>query len=499
MENSASFFSQQAKDGVHKFRIDAAIQWLLLFMVMYFPFQKRFSSALRALSYSFTSSHVDLPSFFSKKMDYYFTDLLIVLTVSLCLYRRRQTIRIFLFSGSSKFLILFFTAAVLSVTCSITADYPIQYYRLAQLFLFLLLFCTLADVLKSSQNKLLVNRMLWVFLFAALAECGIGISQYFLQGSLGLKCLGEVNISGFHFPMEGGYRWIIDQWIAGTTQGTVLCRCSGTFTHPNILGGFIFASLVTTYYLIVVEDCKAIRRLLYGAIFIQIFTLSITFSRAAIIATAIGSCIWLGVSIGKFVGKEKWKNLFSDILAIRRFLVIAMVMISTLICLSLFYNQFFYRGGIVNYNEVTSNADQERIIYQNIAWEMFKDHPIIGGGFNNYQILSRDYAPENNSSVLFAKVHNIYLLILAETGLMGATAFLLFLISLFRRVLKRSEDEMTRAALSIFAGFLFIGLCDFYFLHTHHGKCLFFLFAALLQTDLRSLNRSAATPEFPIY
>ncbi|MBS0652643.1 MAG: O-antigen ligase family protein [Verrucomicrobia bacterium] len=484
MENSVSYPAQQTKEEGRTFRVSAAIEWLLLLMMAYFPFQKRFSNALKAISYSFVPSNVDLPSFFSKKMDFYFTDLIILLSVGLCLYRRRHAIRSFLFSGPAKFLMVFFVTAVLSVVCSITADYAIQYYRLMQFFLFLLLFCALADTLKTTQSEQLVKRILWVFWFTALAECGIGIAQYFLQSPLGLKFFGEVNMVIFQFPMKGGYRWIIDEWTGYISNRTILSRCSGTFTHPNILGGFVFVSLLLTYYFIVAQEKKAIRRLLYGAIFIQVFTLSISFSRAAIVATVIGSCVWFVVSIKKFVNKNKWKSLFTDALALRRIYVIATVMVSTLVCLSLFYNQFFHRGGIVNYNQISSDADKERIVYQNIAWEMFKDHPIVGGGFNNFQILSRDYASEGNGPELFAKVHNIYLLILAETGLLGAGAFLLFLISLFRRVLKRSEHEATRVLMSIFAGFLFIGLCDYYFLHTHHGKCLFFVFAALLQADL---------------
>ncbi|MGE3534742.1 MAG: O-antigen ligase family protein [Parachlamydiales bacterium] len=490
MEKSVSYSPQQIIERIRGLNIARSIEWMLLLMILYFPFQKRFANALKAISYSFVPSNVDLPSFFSKKMDFYLTDLIIASVIGLCLYQGRKRIGAFLLSGSAKFLLLFFVAAVLSVACSITADYAIQYYRLAQLFLFVLLFCAVSDLFRTLQTDQLINRIFWVFLFVGLLQCVIGIAQYFMQGSLGLKSLGEVNISGFHFPMEGGYRWIIDQWTGWTTDRTVLCRCSGTFTHPNILGGFLFASLLATFYLIIVQNKAAVRRVLYGAIFIQVFTLSITFSRAAIIATVIGACVWFGVSIGKFLRTEKWKNLFIDKLFLRRVSVIAAVIASTLICLLLFYNQFFYRGGIINYNEVVSVADKERIVYQNIAWEMFKDHPILGGGYNNYQILSREYAPENNSTVLFAKVHNIYLLILAETGLIGAGAFALFLFSLFKRALKRSEHEAVRIALSIFAGFLFFGLCDFYFLHTHHGKCLFFLLAVLLQADLRGLNRS---------
>jgi O-antigen ligase len=485
MENSVFYPSQQTGKGVRAINISRAIEWMLLLIIMYFPFQKRFANALKAISYSFVPSNIDLPSFFSKKMDFYLTDLIILFVIGLCLYQGRKRVGIFLFSGSAKFLILFFAAAVLSVACSITADYAIQYYRLAQLFLFVLLFCSVSDLLRSMQTEHLINRIFWVVLLAAMVQCGIGIAQYFMQGSLGLKSLGEVNISGFHFPMQGGYRWIIDEWTGWTTDRTVLCRCSGTFTHPNILGGFLFASLLATFYLIMVQNKKTVRRLLYGAIFVQIFTLAISFSRAAIIATVIGVFVWFGVSMAKFLCKEKRSDLFF----LRRVSVFGAVMVSALICLSLFYNQFFYRGGIINYNEVVSVADKERIVYQNIAWEMFKDHPVLGGGYNNYQILSREYTPENNTTVLFAKVHNIYLLVLAETGLLGAGAFVLFLISLFKKVLRRAEDEAVLTALAVFAGFLFIGLCDFYFLHTHHGKCLFFLFAALLQADLKTIKR----------
>jgi hypothetical protein len=479
--------------NVRKFPIKKVVHGLLFFLLFYVTFQKRFAGILKKISYSLVPTDLDLPSFFGKKMEFYTTDFIILVLFGWCLYCHRQAIGRFLWSGPTKYLILFFGAAMLSIVCSMSAGYAIQYYRLAQLGLSFLLFSTLADLLKTSQNEQLAKRCLQVFIFAVLLQCSIGIAQYFLQQPLGLKGLGEHNIRSFNFPMAGGYRWIFDQWINRVTDQTVLCRCSGTFPHPNVMGGFLFASILSTYYLIVGESQQWMRRLLYGALFVQVFTLSITFSRSAIMATAFGSCLWLTISLYRCIKEQGWKKLKRNAVMMRRMRTLGVFVGSGLICLFLFFNQFFYRGGIVNYNQVVSSADKERVVYQNIAWEIFKDHPIAGGGFNNYQILSPRYVPERYVEACFAKVHNIYLLILAETGVLGALAFGGFLLSLFKGIFSRSENEMTRIVLSIFIGLLLIGLFDFYFLHTNPGRCLFFLFAALLCMDFSTEKRLTST------
>lgn len=156
------------------------------------------------------------------------------------------------------------------------------------------------------------------------------------------------------------------------------------------------------------------------------------------------------------------------------------------LCLCVFYSQFSARGGIVNYNRMAKDADTERLIYQKIAWEMVKQRPFLGVGLNNFQVESHRFFPKGCE--LPSKVHNIYLLIAAETGLIGMSSFLLFIFSLLKKARSCIQTQEGILLLSLFLGFLFIGMCDFYFISTPHGQILFFGFAALLHC--RSIDTS---------
>jgi O-antigen ligase len=66
-----------------------------------------------------------------------------------------------------------------------------------------------------------------------------------------------------------------------------------------------------------------------------------------------------------------------------------------------------------------------------IAWHMTVDHPVVGVGLNNYRLESRDYVrqPGNLESVRLIVetprlVHNMYLQLSAETGVVGLLLFL---------------------------------------------------------------------------
>jgi putative inorganic carbon (HCO3(-)) transporter len=82
-----------------------------------------------------------------------------------------------------------------------------------------------------------------------------------------------------------------------------------------------------------------------------------------------------------------------------------------------------------------------RIPLMATAFRIIADNPMLGVGANNYTAVLSDYAPRHQHSFLYA-VHNQYLLVWAETGLMGLAAFLWFLFATIRRgisVWKRSD------------------------------------------------------------
>jgi O-antigen ligase len=102
------------------------------------------------------------------------------------------------------------------------------------------------------------------------------------------------------------------------------------------------------------------------------------------------------------------------------------------------------------------------------ALDIARDHAAIGVGLNNYTIVYPQYNPsyaaelmENDNMITV--VHNVYLLIAAETGIIGLTTFMLFYGSLFAFGLRGLRDCSIRSRATIIgllAGILGAMLCD---------------------------------------
>ena len=215
--------------------------------------------------------------------------------------------------------------------------------------------------------------------------------------------------------------------------------------------------------------------LLACIVFFQMFTLYISYSRSAILAFIFVIFFWGFLQV-KHSGLRSPAFLKFSILA-------SSLLLSGLLCLFLFYSQLTARGGILNYNAVANYADSERVQYLKMAIDMIKDHPWFGIGFNNFQLYENPIQPGYPGHYFFSKVHNIYLLIGAETGLIGGALFLLFILAILKKAWRGlSQNAFLQEKiflLSVFCGLIFIGACDFYLLSTPHGRILFFGFAAL--------------------
>ena len=90
-----------------------------------------------------------------------------------------------------------------------------------------------------------------------------------------------------------------------------------------------------------------------------------------------------------------------------------------------------------------------------MAIQMVKDSPLIGQGLNNFTVKMDDYGIVAATTRFLQPVHNIYLLIFAETGLLGLFCFGYLIICTFR------SKRPTALKLSLFT-LLFLGLFDHY-------------------------------------
>jgi len=428
---------------------------LLFLIVFLIPIQKRFAKFLKAFSQSLADPSWDLPAAFEKNVGIFTTDIPLLLLVFICL-KNIDWKRLF-FEKESKFLTAFLAICLLSILASDHPAYALYYFRWAHLLLPAFLFYYLA----ASGTEEVRRSVFFGVAAVALFQCGVGLLQYFRQDSVGLKLLGEACLHSKHvppagFPTSGGGLWLFDSLFGVKQPLDHIIRAYGTLPHPNILGGFLAMSLIMTYDLF--RKNKS-RFLVGAAIALQIFVLFLTFSRAALFAWAGGSILWFLLA-----GLRKERALalgFTVILAAAVSLVLLLPALTA-------------RGGVVNYNEVAQDSDQGRIVLQNIAVQMVRDHPFFGVGFYNYFLFAGQY------SAAFSFVHNIYLYISAEMGLMGFCFFALFIGCVLWRGWQRRRDADIAAPLAVFCTFLAIGLCDFYLIYHQQGRMMLFLAAGLV-------------------
>ncbi len=109
----------------------------------------------------------------------------------------------------------------------------------------------------------------------------------------------------------------------------------------------------------------------------------------------------------------------------------------------------------------------ERVYLLRSGFDMFKNHPLLGVGPNQYQRCSEEFKKPYEDKIIYPEgkgfrtkchTHNIYLMILIESGVTGLFSFLLFIFSLLKNLLTiREEDKF-----AFFSPFLFFLLAGFF-------------------------------------
>ncbi len=82
----------------------------------------------------------------------------------------------------------------------------------------------------------------------------------------------------------------------------------------------------------------------------------------------------------------------------------------------------------------------ERLILWGTAWQMFQSSPIFGAGFGSFELINGQYLSSVPGMEQNLGVHNIYLELLAETGLVGFVTFLAFTYSVLRTTGSRTSN-----------------------------------------------------------
>lgn len=287
------------------------------------------------------------------------------------------------------------------------------------------------------------------FIYSLFVQSFIAIEQYLFQSSVGLGFLGESNISA-----------VVPGVAKMDIGGDKVIRAYGTFLHPNLLAGFLIIALFWIYH-----SYKKKMWLYLTATSFLLIALVFTFSRSAFIAFGGAFLIYFSISNKKFPIQQ-------ILLWISVFLLIVVA----------FNLEEPVLSRLLAGSEDTASV--ERMQYLQISKNMLSDNP-LGVGLGHFTLVMQDYVATKLSPWSMQPVHNVYLLIASEAGLISAAIFLILLGYLFYFLLvsfmRGSGDDKNFALiqLSILTIFLIIFLFDHYFYSFYQGQALFFIYLAL--------------------
>ncbi len=287
------------------------------------------------------------------------------------------------------------------------------------------------------------------FIYALLIQAFIAIEQYLFQSSVGLGFLGESNISA---DVPGVAKMNIG--------GGKVIRAYGTFLHPNFLAGFLVIALFWIYH-----SYRKNMWLYLTAASVLLIALVFTFSRSAFIAFGGAFLIYFSISNKKLPVKQilLWFSVFLLI-------VVAFNLEEPVLSRLLVGSE--------------DTAGVERMQYLQISKNILSENP-LGVGLGHFTLIMQDYVTAKLAPWSMQPVHNVYLLIAAEAGLISAMIFLMLLGYLFYSLLisfmRGSGEDKNFAViqLSILTIFLIIFLFDHFFYSFYQGQAMFFIYLAL--------------------
>ena len=384
----------------------------------------------------------------------YLTDILLILIFLFWIWRIRENrflkdFKIFQFKNHSFWLSVFLIISFISLIQA--RNLSLGFYSWLKLLEFIGLFFYLKCNYREIFN---FKRLAQVFVASGLIQSIIAISQFTIQKDLGLKFLTES-------PLGAN----IDGVAKFTVDGLTFIRTYGSLPHPNILAFFLLTSIFFLYFLWLEKEHTLSSNLLLIVIYSLLITaLFLTFSRIIIVLFVLSSLFYFIFEFYKS-RKEKDKELSKKIL-----LLFLLFIIFCSLFIAFAFPELFSRFSI-------SSREQSvtlRAIYNETAYSVIQEYPLIGIGLGNFVWEIREMLPLL-SDWIYQPVHNVYFLITSEIGLLGLIIFLMFLYQLLRKFKKQNS-----VLFIIIICILFVSLFDHFFWTLQQGQLMLWLILGLI-------------------
>ena len=266
-------------------------------------------------------------------------------------------------------------------------------------------------------------------------------------------------------------------------------RISGPIGDPNFYGQFLIVLVPLAIHCVIFEKKRWLRLLAAWSLVVCVLSIIFTFSRGA----ALGLALVIGLMLLHYRPKP-----------VALLLLIILGVLALRAAPEKYLNRLLTIKDIIpgfNDNLTAEVSFGGRASEALVAYYMFRDHPLLGVGLNNYNSHYQQYSrylgldPRREAR----SAHSLYLEILAETGLVGLLAFGLLLLAMGRSLLT-AHREFMRQGMNDFAslayaygvsmtGYLFTSI----FLHLAYPRYFWLLFGIIMAIPQVARDRFAPT------
>ncbi len=321
------------------------------------------------------------------------------------------------------FLIIFFLALINTIFSTLpqaTIFKWLKIYEMAFLAIYII-----------EQKSVRFRTVLRTLFLSGIFFSLIGIAQFFLGRTTGL----------FYFLGERSFSVSTPAISLVKINGVDFLRAYSTFSHPNSLAGFLSLVIIISFEMLRKE------KLFWAGFLILALGLFLTFSMSAFFASIISLFL---IFLNR---KNIWLIFYSSVF------------------FSLFLPLLSANASLISLPQKIS----QRLELAFIAGKMISEKFFIGEGLNTFILNLPKFKGVSSYLWFLQPVHNLTLLVFAETGILGLLAFLLLIYKTILGNLKNRKIFLIAAVSFI----LLVGTVDHYFITLQQNLILFSIIIGL--------------------
>ena len=278
----------------------------------------------------------------------------------------------------------------------------------------------------------------------------IAVLQFFLKRTLG---------GFFYFLGERSFNISTPGIALVDIFSQEYLRAYSTFSHPNSLAGYYLVGLIIIFNSSTRSFANTKKLSLENKHKNNLLSIMVLIFSSCVLILTFSLGVWVaGLFVLTFFLISKNKAIFKKI-SLAFFLgIVSISLLSPILFQRYFINRNLFKENVSNRIELAKTAEK-----------IYSQKPFFGIGLNNFIIYLPKTSADTEVVWKFQPIHNIFLSILTETGLVGLLIFLYLLFLAFEKTLKSNNIVLVLSLIAI----IITGAFDHYWMTLQQNQLLF--------------------------